>query len=35
LRVFGDRVPREIFGPTRDEVTGDLRRPHNEELNEL
>ena len=26
---------RRIFGPTRDEVTGDWRRLHNEELNVL
>ena len=22
LRVFGDRVPRKVFGPKRDEVSG-------------
>jgi hypothetical protein len=33
--VFGDRVLRKIFGPKRDEVTEDLRRMHNEELNDL
>jgi hypothetical protein len=32
LRVFENRVPRRIFGPTRDEVTGEWRRLHNEEL---
>jgi len=26
---------RRIFGPSRDEVTGDWRRLHNEELNDL
>jgi hypothetical protein len=26
---------RRIFGPKRDEVTGDWRRLHNEELNDL
>jgi len=26
---------RRIFGPRRDEVTGELRRLHNEELNDL
>jgi hypothetical protein len=31
LRVFENRVLR-IFGPKRDEVTGDWRRLHNEEL---
>ena len=33
LRVFENRVLRRIFGPRRDEVTGELRRLHNEELN--
>jgi len=28
-------VLRRIFGPTRDEVTGEWRRLHNEELNDL
>jgi hypothetical protein len=28
-------VLRRIFGPNRDEVTGDCRKIHNEELNEL
>ena len=28
-------VLRRIFGPRRDEVTGELRRMHNEELNDL
>jgi len=35
LRVFENRVLRRIFGPRRDEVTGELRRLHNEELNDL
>jgi hypothetical protein len=35
LRVFENRVLRRIFGPKRDEVTGDWRRLHNEELNDL
>jgi hypothetical protein len=35
LRVFENRVLRRIFGPKRDEVTGELRRLHNEELNDL
>jgi hypothetical protein len=35
LRVFGNRVLRRIFGPKRDEVTGEWRRLHNEELNDL
>jgi hypothetical protein len=32
LKVFENRVLREIFGPKRDEVTGEWRRLHNEEL---
>jgi hypothetical protein len=35
LRVLEDRVLRKIFGPKRDEVTGEWRRLHNEELNDL
>ena len=34
LRVFESMVLR-IFGPRRDEVTGEWRRLHNEELNDL
>jgi transcription termination factor 2 len=30
--VFENRVLRRIFGPRRDEVTGEWRRLHNEEL---
>jgi hypothetical protein len=34
--VCGNReVLRKIFGPKRDEVTGDWRRLHNEELHDL
>jgi hypothetical protein len=33
--VFENRVLRRIFGTKRDEVTGEWRRLHNEELNEL
>jgi hypothetical protein len=33
LRVFENRVLRRIFGPKRDEVTGEWRKLHNEELN--
>jgi hypothetical protein len=29
LRVFENRVLRRIFGPKRDEVTGEWRRLHN------
>ena len=32
LRVFENMVWRRIFGPRRDEVTGEWRRLHNEEL---
>jgi hypothetical protein len=35
LRVFENRVMRRIFGSKRDEVTGELRRLHNEELSAL
>jgi hypothetical protein len=34
LRVFENRVLRRIFGPKWDEVTGEWRRLHNEELND-
>jgi hypothetical protein len=35
LRVLENRVSRKIFGPGRDEVTGEWRRLHNEELYDL
>jgi hypothetical protein len=35
LRVFENRVLRRIFGPKRDEVTGEGRKQHNEELCDL
>ena len=35
LRVFENKVLRRIFGPLRDKVTGEWRRFHNEELNDL
>ena len=35
LRLFENRVLRTIFRPKRDEVTGELRRLHNEELKDL
>jgi len=35
LRVFDNRLLRRIFGPKRDEVTGEWRKLHNEELNDL
>jgi hypothetical protein len=35
LRVFGSMLLRRIFGPRKNEVTGEWRRLHNEELNDL
>jgi hypothetical protein len=35
LRVFKNRVLSRIFGPKRDEVTGEWRKLHNEELHNL
>ena len=35
LRAFEIRVSRRIFGPKRYEVTGEWRKLHNEELNDL
>ena len=35
LRVFENMVYSRIFGPRRDEVVGEWRRLHNEELNDL
>ena len=35
LRVFENRVLRRIFGPKGDELTGEWRKLHNEELNDL
>ena len=35
LRVFENTVLRRIFGPRMDKVTGEWRRLHNEELNDL
>jgi hypothetical protein len=35
LGVFEDWALRRIFGPKRDEATGEWRRLHNEELNDL
>jgi hypothetical protein len=32
IRVFENKVLRRIFGPKRDEVTGERRKLHNEEL---
>jgi hypothetical protein len=33
--VFENRVLRRIFGPKRDEVTGEWSKLHNEELHDL
>ena len=35
LRVFENRVLRRVFGPKRDEVTGEWKKLHNEELSDL
>jgi hypothetical protein len=35
LRVFENSVLRRIFGPKRDEVMGEWRKLHSEELNNL
>jgi hypothetical protein len=35
LRVFENRVLRGVFGPKRDELTGEWRKLHNEELSGL
>ena len=35
LRVMENRMLRRIFGPKRNEVTGEWRKLHNEELNDL
>ena len=35
LRLFENMVLTRIFGPKRDKVTGEWRKLHNEELNDL
>ena len=35
LRVFENRLLRRVFGPKRDEVTGEWRKLRNEELSDL
>jgi hypothetical protein len=35
LKVFENGVLRRVFGPKWDEVTGEWRKLHNEELNDL
>jgi hypothetical protein len=35
LRVFQNRALRRIFGPKRDEETGEWRKLYNEEINDM
>jgi hypothetical protein len=35
LRVFENRALRRVFGPKREEATGDWRKLHDEKLNDL
>jgi hypothetical protein len=35
MRVFDNRVLMRTFGPKRDKVTEEWRKPHNERLNDL
>ena len=35
LRMSENRVLRRVFGPKRDEVTGEWRKLHNEEIGDL
>jgi len=35
LRMFMDRILRRIFGPKRDEVTGECRKLDNDSLNDM
>ena len=35
LRLFQNRVLRKIFGRQREEITGDLRKLHNDELRDV
>jgi hypothetical protein len=35
LKVFENRVLRRLFGPKRDKLTGEWRKPHNYELGDL
>jgi hypothetical protein len=35
LRVFENRIPRRLFEPGREEVTGGWRKPHKVEFNNL
>jgi hypothetical protein len=35
LRLFENTVLKRIFGPKMDEVVGERRKPHNQELHDL
>ena len=35
MRVFENRMVRRIFGSKRDDVTGEWRKLHNDELSDL
>ena len=35
MRVFENRALSKIFGPKREDVTGEWRKIHNEELNDM
>jgi len=35
LWMFENKVLRRVFGPKRDEVTGEWRKLHNKELSDL
>jgi hypothetical protein len=35
LRVFENRVLRRVYGPKRDEVTGEWTKVYDEDLNDL
>jgi len=35
LRVCENRMLKRIFGPKKEEITGEWRKLHNEELNDL
>ena len=35
IKMFKNVIMRRVFEPTRDEITGEWRRLHNEELNGL
>jgi hypothetical protein len=35
LRISENRMLRRIFGPKRDEATGEWRKLHNDELSDL